>query len=260
MARVNKLNLNGTDYAIGTEYFGYCTTGSTSNIKAVTTLNTTGFELTNGTILHVVFQTNHTSGSLMQLNVNNKGARNVMNKANKNVYYLPRGYYSFVYYNNLWYMNGKGYEDLEITGTGNAITNIDAKDWTNGIKATKSFVEAYHSTPLSQVSTGIDIAQLTGSGSLAHFWQGNNGDTIEISLATGTLDFGQIPTATTSKNRRFHIYIMEGEFKLLGCWTNESNGAVLASRCPALLKCWLGKKTASIYQWMVEVTYFSYAF
>lgn len=260
MARINKLTFDATDYAIGTEYFGYCTTGSTTNAKVITTLQTTGFGLNNGTILHVIFSNNHTSGATMQLNVNSTGAKSVINKAGKYVSYLPKGYYSFVYYNNLWYLNGKAYEDLQVTGTGNAIINIDAKDWTNGIKATKGYVEAYHSTPLSQVTQGIDISQLTGSGSLSSFWLGESGDTIELGQAIGTLDFGQIPIDTTSKNRRFHIYIMEGEVKLTGCWTNASDGAVLAARCPALLKCWLGKKSLSLYYWLVEVTYFTNAY
>lgn len=290
MARINKLTFDATDYAIGTEYFGYCTTGSTTNAKVITTLQTTGFGLNNGTILHVIFSNNHTSGAVMQLNVNSTGAKNVLNKAGKNVYYLPKGYYCFVYYNNLWYMNGKGYEDLQVSGTGNAIASIDALDWTNGIKATKgyflnalnvsgsgnaitsisksngtltatkSYVEAYHSTPLSQVSS-TDMSQLTGSGSLSSFWLGESGDTIEIAIGSGTLSFGSIAIANVCRNRRFHIYVCGGSFKLNGCYTNiDTEGFINAARAPVLLKCWLTQRSLNLYQWMVEVTYFYYAY
>lgn len=288
MARINKLTFDATDYAIGTEYFGYCTTGSTTNAKVITTLQTTGFGLNNGTILHVIFSNNHTSGAVMQLNVNSTGAKNVLNKAGKNVYYLPKGYYTFVYYNSYWYMNGKAYEDLQVSGTGNAIASIDALDWTNGIKATKgyflnalsvsgtgnaitsisksngtltatkSYVEAYHSTPLSQVSS-TDMSQLTGSGSLSSFWLGESGDTIEIAIGSGELNFNLITSA--SRNRRFHIYVCGGEFKLNGCYTNiDTEGVINANRSPVLLKCWQTQLSTNLYAWMVEVTYFYYAY
>lgn len=260
MARINKLTFDATDYAIGTEYFGYCTTGSTTNAKVITTLQTTGFGLNNGTILHVVFSNNHTSGATMQLNVNGTGAKNVINKAGKYATYLPKGYYSFVYYNSLWYMNGKAFEDLQATGTGNAIINIDAKDWCNGIKATKGYVEAYHSTPLSQVSS-TDMAQLTGSGSLASFWLGESGDTIEIAIGSGELNFNNITSSTASRNRRFHIYVFGGEFKMYGCYTNINTGGVItADKAPVLLKCWHAQMSLNLYAWMVEVTYFTYAY
>lgn len=290
MARINKLTFDATDYAIGTEYFGYCTSSSTTNAKVITTLQTTGFGLNNGTILHVVFSNNHTSGATMQLNVNSTGEKNVMNKAGKYVSYLPKGYYSFVYYNNLWYMNGKAYEDLQVSGIGNAIASIDALDWTNGIKATKgyflnalsvsgsgnaitsisksngtltatkSYVEAYHSTPLSQVAS-TDMSQLTGSGSLSSFWLGESGDTIEIAIGSGELNFNAITSSTASRNRRFHIYVFGGEFKMYGCYTNiNTSGVIIADKAPVLLKCWRAQITLNTYAWMVEVTYFSYRY
>lgn len=259
MSKLNKLTFDGTDYAIGTEYVAYCTTASSTNVKVVTTLNATGFELANGTLLHVIFANAHTSGAAISLNVNGLGQKNIYNKAGKYVYYLPKGYYTFVYYGGYWYLNGKAYEDLSITGSGGVITNIDAKDWTNGIAVTKGEYEAYHSSPLSQASS-ISMDALTGSGSLSSFWTGTKGDTLHIALASGTLDFGQIPIATTSKNRRFHIYVMAGEFKLYGCTTNiDTQAYINCDRAPVLLKCWLAQKSI-LYQWLVEITYFSYSY
>lgn len=260
MARITKLNLNNTDYAIGTEYVGSSNTNSTTNVKAVTLLNTTGFELKDGTVIHVILNNNHTSGANMQLNVAGTGAITVRTKYGKNVTYLARGYYSFVYWGNLWYINGKAFGELQIDGTGDAVVNIDAMDWTNGIKVTKGNVEAFHSTPLSQVSTSTSMDRLTGNGDLAKFWTGAYGDTMEIGVADGTLDFNLINTNTISRNRRFHIYVFGGvEFKMLGCITNIDTQGVINPKYPVLLKCWYGQKASSLYYWCVEVTQFLYS-
>ncbi len=261
MARLNKIQLDGTDYAIGTEYFAICSTLATDNIKAVNTTQTTGFGLNNGTILHVLFTADHTSGNAMQLNVNSTGAKSVRNKRNKSVTYLPRGYYSFVYYNNYWYINGKAFEDLEVAGTGDAITSIDAKDWTNGIKATKGNVEAYFSNKKLPKSLFSVLAnQFTGTGTMADFWNGENGSYMSGLFKSGTLDFNNITTA--SKNRRFYLYMWNPNtetngFKIQGCYVSDSENQAqqgyidIPSNNGIILKC-SNDGTA----WWVEVVRF----
>lgn len=264
MARVNTLSIDNTTYAIGTEYFGYCNTGSTTNAKIITTLQTAGFGLNNGTILHVIFSNNHTSGGVMQLNVNNTGAKNVLNKVGKNVYYLPKGYYCFVYYNNYWYMNGKAYEDLQVTGTGNAITSIDALDWTNGIKATKGNVEAYFSNKLMPNALfNVAPEQFTGSGTYAKFWTGEYGSYISGLMSDGTLNFNNIDSTTASKNNRFYVYMWNPNeeslsFKITGCYISydsdgeAQNGYInILSRKGVILKC-----SNNNGNWWVEVVRF----
>lgn len=103
---ISKINLNGTDNFIASSSYGVCSTASNTVNKIVSLQNGSSFTLIDGVTIHVKFNNSNTISS-PTLNVNNTGAKNILNPGgNGDLQWPANSVLSLTYYNNNYYING----------------------------------------------------------------------------------------------------------------------------------------------------------